>query len=422
MNSFLYTLSYAILFSAAHTVGLLHPKVRAGVLGRRKVFSRAKRFHNQYPGSTPFWFHIASSGELEQCLPLLDEIKKREPEQKIVLTFFSPTAKRALELESRRRKVLNLQCPWDWADYAPYDFAWSTATFLDLIKPRAFIAIYREIWPNLLKQANLRKVPCYLFAAYFPKESGKFFFLIKPWLSLFTLVGTADLESLESLKAQAPELNISVLGDPRIERVIQRKERQQKPVWREFFPSDPPVFVLASIWPEDWLIIERVLPKLIDLCPALRIVIAPHEPEAKFITEINRKFSAKRWTRFIFEPDSKSSLILDKVGELAEIYQVASLVFVGGSFRKKVHNVLEPAVYGCPLLTGPLIKNSIEALKLSEQGALKIVLNSEELIVEARLLIEDSEERLRRSKIALTFIQSNRGAEIRYVDCLMSKD
>ncbi len=367
MKGCLYSFTYFLALLVAVPASLFSTKVRRGFWGRFGLSRRVRKFRKD-DSRQLFWFHVASSGEFEQCLAILDEIKQLRPQARVFLSYFSPTAKVAVELETQRRISSGHGLSWDFADYSPFDFRFCVKRFLKALRPSHFIAIHREIWPALLEECRKQNVHRLLLGMYLPPQSRASMRRLSSWLGYFEHIGTTEKETANFLTALLPRtVPISVTGDPRIERVLKRKAMQKPPPWKGFFPSK--VIILASLWPEDFGQVSDGLIRLLVLNEGWRIVLAPHEPKEAFVTECQKWFTTnavpgRRWSHWVKSPDLSSHLVVDGVGWLAELYQVATLVFVGGSFHRRVHNVLEPAAYGKPMLTGPYIENSGEAMEL----------------------------------------------------------
>lgn len=418
----LQTLLYPALVGAAHLVSPFSPKVRDAIRGRKGLAARVAAITAGW--SSPVWFHVASSGELEQALPVMDAIKRRRPETRIFLSYFSPTARRGIELETERRVAAGLPAPWDASDFGPYDFSGSVGAFLDALEPRAFVAIHREIWPTLLSECRRRGIPRYLFATYLPPGRASLVAWYRDSLKEFDLIGATGEETArllrERLGAEGPD--VRVMGDPRVERVLRRKEMRPEPEWARAF-ADQTVVVLASLWPKDFAAIAPALEQVLATLPGVRLVLVPHEPRGEFPAKLaswltDRGLPARRWSVWQADTDRESHLVVDGVGFLAELYRVATAVFVGGSFQARVHNVLEPAAYAKPVFTGPYIENSGEAREMWEKGILSRVDDAGALARELLLLLEDPDAQAEHARRLSDYITARAGAAEAYADVL----
>ncbi|NBT59038.1 hypothetical protein EBT16_09675, partial [bacterium] len=342
----------------------------------------------------------------------------------IVLTYFSPSAERALALESERRRKANLDCPWDFADYSPFDFVWSVRYFLSLAKPEAFIAVHREFWPEALESCRKNKIPCYLMGAFFPSPLSWFSFFYKTCLTRFKQIIAVDERTRNYLLAFRPGLPVVVLGDPRVERVLlRRKLFTSSQAWRPFFENQT-ILIGASFWEEDYQVFRQSVKTILEAFPQCRLILVPHEPSPGRLKKWKEDLSSlglsfRLWSHWLRSPDSSSHLLVDKVGLLAELYSVGACVVVGGSFKRRVHNVLEPLVYECGVVTGPFIDNSSEARELGSRGILKLVHDSSELGSVVVELIQDPEKRQALIEGAHSFLKERENTSVKHVAVLL---
>lgn len=408
-----YSILYSLGFSCVFVCAPFSKKVRRGLWERIGLVKRV-RAYRQRMARGPIWFHVASSGELEQCLPIMDEAKGP-----IFLSFFSPSAKDAIRCEENRRHEANLKVPWGGADYLPFDWNFTVAPFLGALKPACLVIIRREVWLGVLTACRKERISCYLVASYFSPQSKKWLWLYRRGLSLFDEIGTVCEDTTRTIRSLGLN-NVSTLGDPRIERVYFRK-RIYSPRKESKWLNSRPLFLLGSIWREDFDAISSALAKFLVEFPIYRLLIAPHEPREPFIRTIQKwgkthSFSLQlvsKWT------DSDAShILLDRVGELAELYQFSRIAFVGGSFHSRVHNVLEPAVYGNPIFTGPFIENSPEAVEMAYRGDLVSIKNGEALFLELSKIVKDESLWEKRSRGTLAYLASQLGASSRYLNLI----
>jgi len=410
-------------------LGLLSPfskKLRGGLFGRLGLNTRLSRAVDSWkPQEKKVWIHFSSAGEFEQALPVLDSIKASSATTRIVLTYFSPSAERAIEYEIKRRQSYHLSCPWDFADYSPFDFPWTIRKFLNILQPSCFTAIHRELWPELLFECRLRNIPCYLIGAYFPPSSRTGSLFYRFCLNHLNKIAVVDEPSRQKLIDMNPALSISVLGDPRIERVLFRKKHfSSSGAWKNLFQGQT-VLVGASLWDEDFDVLLNSLIEMGEKTSHLRVVIVPHEPNEGRINSWSDElkaigFNVRKWSDWIKSPEPQSHLIVDQVGLLAELYSVATCVLVGGSFKKRVHNVLEPLVYHCGIVTGPFISNSSEATELAKQEILSVVSNSSELTRALAGFLNSSEKREEIANKAIHFLSQKEGVSQNHVSMILN--
>jgi len=415
--SFGYGAAYAAGLVGACLAAPFSKKIRRGLAGRRGIAVRYA-CHARTLGPKPLWFHVASAGELEQCLPVLDALKWEAPEKRVLLTYFSPSAESALRQEIRRRELAGLALPWDAADYSPWDFPPSADRAVATIGPSDLVVVHRELWPGLLAAAERRGVKRHLVATNWTKDTlGE---RARATLERFAFVGTIRLDTATRLKKWLPSVEIEPLGDPRIDRVLSRKGWAKDSLWKRELRRTP-VLVGASLWDEDFEALKPLLAECLEHFPGWRIVLVPHEPTANRVADFaafftSRKAPVKPWTTWSKEPErDRSHLVVDGVGWLAELYGGAEVVFVGGSFKKKVHNVLEPAAYGRPILTGPLIANSPEACEMAAANVgFRKAETPESLKAKGREWLGSAEKRAEASAWLERYLVDRQGAGLRY--------
>lgn len=417
MRRFGYAVLYALCWCLAWFVAPFSKKLRRGLVARIGIGRRYDSYRVAL-GAKPLWFHVASAGELEQCLPILDALKWEAPEKGIFLSYFSPSAENALAREIKRRELSGLATPWDAADYSPWDFPRAADRALKAIDPSDLIVVHRELWPGLLMAAEERSVRRHLIATNWTKDTlGT---RAREALERFTFVGTIRPDTATRLKKWLPSVPVEPLGDPRIDRVLSRKGWAKDSLWKREL-SRTPSLVGASLWDEDFEALKPLLAECLERFPEWRLVLVPHEPTASRVAQYasfftSRNAPVKAWSTWSQQPErDRSHLIVDGVGWLAELYGGAEVVFVGGSFRKKIHNVLEPAAYGRPILTGPLITNSPEACEMAAGGVgLRKAETPEALRAKGREWLESPEKRKEASAWLETYLTERQGAGLRY--------
>lgn len=306
----------------------------------------------------PIWFHCAS-GELEYAKPVIDRLKRASPETKILVTYFSPSIAKA----ARSYPGVDFACPSPWE--RPEDLS----AFIEWHRPRALAIARTDTWPEMLRQAKLAGLPTILFSATLPESSGRARgfgrWLSRAAFSLLDHVLCVSEEDRRVFEAIGVGGELRVGGDTRYDQVFQRLAHP-KPVRAELFNETDarPVLVAGSTWEED----EAVLiPCASELRGHLRWVIVPHEPTPTHLAklEVQLRESGLTFTRYSSASawSSEDVLIVDKIGILAELYSFGRFAFVGGSFKKSVHSVMEPLAAGCLTFVGPFHVNNREALE-----------------------------------------------------------
>ncbi|MDR0758063.1 MAG: 3-deoxy-D-manno-octulosonic acid transferase [Tannerella sp.] len=307
------------------------------------------------------WFHAASLGEFEQGRPLMEMVHKRYPQYKILLTFFSPSG-------------YEVQKNYDGADvvcYLPFDTPYRVKKFLNLANPCVAIFIKYEFWLNYLVELKRREIPAYVVSAIFRKEQ-LFFRSYGRWyrraLSCFDRLFVQD-ESSAQLLAEYGITCVSVCGDTRFDRVIDVRHQARILPALDVFAGDGkyPVLVAGSTWPQD----EDLIIHYFNSHPAMKLIIAPHEIHREHLLDIESKL--QRPSLRISEIDRQSvadrdCLIVDSFGLLSSIYRYGQMAYIGGGFGKGIHNTLEAAVYGIPVIFGPNYHKFKEAKDLIALG------------------------------------------------------
>lgn len=341
-------------------------KIRTMIEDRRQ-----KNF--QHLPSRPFWIH-ASSGEIEYAKSVIRALKENFPQVPILVTYFSPSAK----------KLIHQFAGVDLALPLPWDTRSEVSRFLRFYRPRTLMIARTDVWPEMAYQARQQKIPSLLFAATLAEQSSRKNIFLAP-LSRFAFhclddifcVTEADVDNFESLRVKTP---IKIAGDTRFDQVLYRLKHPQ-PVPDNFRgPLTAPTFIIGSSWPQDEAVI---LPTLKDWCASGRkVIMAPHEIKPERIQELKGKLQTMGLTEAVW--------IVDQVGFLQELYALAakipgSVAFVGGSFKDKVHSVMEPLACGLAVAVGPYHLNNREALQFQHVAlaadffAVNVVTSSDEL-------------------------------------------
>ena len=305
----------------------------------------------------PIWIH-ASSGEFEYAKPVISAIKKWQPRIPIVVTYFSPSYAEHIKKHSGVDKCLPL----------PLDLPGPTNEFIEKLNPQMLLVARTDLWPEILLAAKKNKIPSLLFSSTFRPLSGLryfFFFYYKLIFNKFSDVFCVSESDSASIKKTNTHTPVSVFGDTRFDQVVSRLQNS-KPINENIFKNiNCPIFIAGSTWPEDENIILPGL-KLFLKNKRFVLVIAPHEPTLVRLQKLEKRLTQLKLS---FECYSKSMqfqsevLIIDQVGILAELYTKANLAFVGGSFKSKVHSVMEPLAAGLVTLVGPMHKNNREAIE-----------------------------------------------------------
>ena len=310
------------------------------------------------------WFHASSLGEFEQGRPLIEKIKAEHPEYKILLTFFSPSG---YEVRKNYGGV-------DVVCYLPFDTPYRVKKFLDLSKPVMAIFIKYEFWDNYLSELKRRNIPVYIVSAIFRKEQLFFKWyggMYRKVLSYFTHIFVQDDASRELLSKYGVT-NVSVFGDTRFDRVQDvYKNTKQVPMVELFVNNNRSDNQLTMVAGSSWQQDEEVYLNYFNEHPELKLIIAPHEIHKDHLMHIEsmlKRPSIRLSEATEKDIKGKSCLIVDSFGLLSSIYRYGDLAYIGGGFGAGIHNVLEAAVYGIPVIFGPKYQKFKEARDLLQVG------------------------------------------------------
>lgn len=391
---------------------LFNPKARLWLEGRKGGFQGLKfkvqgsnvRDPNLKPQTSNFklvWMHCASLGEFEQGRPLLETIRQQYPDARILLTFFSPSGYEVQKNYSGADQVA----------YLPMDSKKAAKQFLDAVQPSLVLWVKYEYWYYFLVELKKRNIPTLLVSGIFRIDQPFFKWygrLHRYMLESFShfFVQTADSKAL--LEKLHFVNNVTVSGDTRFDRVIEIAEKFTAIPPVENFCGSHPVIVAGSTWTED----EEELDHYANTNPHIRFIIAPHEVHEEHIKQIERLFkNTIRYSRLGENAGNANVLIIDNVGMLSKLYRYATITYVGGGFGDDgVHNVLEAAVYGKPVLFGPEYDKYVEAEDLVEAGGAFPIENALELEQKLNGLLNDQGQYDASCTAARNYVYSKKGA------------
>lgn len=412
-----YEMGIRVFAAAAGLFQPFFPKVRQYLLERQNW----QRQLEGLPRSC-LWFHFSSSGEFEQCASVMDALRSRS-QDKILATYFSPTGGRAIRLEEKRRESSGRKLGWDAVLPLPIDGRREISAFLDRVQPKSAVFVHREFWPGIFHACAQRGIPLTLIAVGFSRRLNGLGKWLTDCLPKSATWNFTDSDSMQNAGLKGVIQRVD--GDPRVDRVLARKAvacttRQDVP---------PLTLTFASVWKED---AARLLEGIQTFCrafPEWRILIVPHEPDRElqtFLAEGLGKAALRCIEVHREAPISTAScgegavFVSTAVGTLFELYRESSVVFVGGSFRGRVHSVLEPACYGLPIVTGPHVERSRDALGLQGVGALEVAKDGLDLWQRIHRICGSTETRHRLSERALRFVQEKAGASERLAERIVA--
>lgn len=388
-------------YAGVRAGALWNKKLKLWVEGRKDLPQRVARVIR--PDDLVIWFHAASYGEFEEGRPLIEKIRKKYPQYKLVVTFFSPSGYEAYKNYPHADGVF----------YLPMDISKQVKAFLDVLHPDIAVFVKYEFWLNLLDELARRKIFSFVISARFLPGSRFFKSYGAPFrhaLKAFKTIFVQDRRSVELLNGIGFH-NVVQAGDPRFDRVKAVAETAWRNAVIEKFKGDRKLFVAGSLVDESD---EALLQGLINNHPATKFLIVPHEmdikPMRKFIANIQQE--ARLFSECSEETDFSQTqvLIVNTVGMLSKLYRYGSWAFIGGGFDLGIHSVIEASIYGLPAAFGPNYRKNRPGIEMIELGACTSVRNIEEL--EAWFSpLEFDEEKLREvSKIAYDYTRENCGA------------
>ncbi|MFM2369068.1 MAG: hypothetical protein RL619_1368 [Bacteroidota bacterium] len=401
MMLFLYNLIVRIAGFLLKIIAFFSPKIKLFVDGRKVVFPTLEQ--KIKPSDKTIWFHAASLGEYEQGLPVIEKVKEKFPQHKIVVTFFSPSG-----YEVRKNNTVA-----DVTVYLPLDTKKNAQEFLKLVHPDLVFFIKYEYWLNYLSELKNQNTRTYLISGIlrenqmFFKWYGSFY---RKALNTFTYFFVQN-ENSKKLLLQLGKTNVAVSGDTRFDRVAAILEKDNTLDFISNFKNDTLTIVIGSSWPKD----ENLLVDFINSNNHnVKFIIAPHNIKDDQIQQLKNSITKK--TILFSEKENAilaeyDVLIINTIGILTKIYSYSDIAYVGGGFGNPgVHNILEPATFGVPIVIGPNYSHFAEATALMNLEGCISISNKKELGTAFTNLILNEIERQERGHICSTFVQMNKGA------------
>ncbi|WP_239990721.1 3-deoxy-D-manno-octulosonic acid transferase [Marixanthomonas ophiurae] len=371
------------------------------VSGRTQVFENLAQ-HITSKDKT-IWFHCASLGEFEQGVPIMKAVKREFPNHKIVVSFFSPSG-----YEVKKSTPVA-----DVVIYLPLDTISNAKKFINVVHPSLVLFVKYEFWPNYLFELKNRNIPTLLISGLF--REGQVFFkghgsFMRKALKSFDHIFVQDKTS-EALLHSINITNVTVSGDTRFDRVSHQIEHDNSLSFISAFKENSLCIVCGSTWPED----EAVLLKYInEASEDVKFIIAPHNIDTSKIEHFRKKLKGSS-VKYSEKEGKKladySVFIIDTIGLLTKIYSYADIAYVGGAMGKTgLHNILEPATFGVPIVIGKNFENFPEAKRLQQLAGLYAVDSAAECTEILNKLVTNSSFREKTGMIAEHFVNSNTGA------------
>jgi len=406
----LYSLAIIIYTGLIHLAALYNDKARLWVSGRKGWKKKLEKSFT--PGEKTIWVHCASLGEFEQGRPVIEMIKERAPGFRILLTFFSPSG-------------YEIRKDWPLADhicYLPADTRSNAEAFARIVNPEIVLFVKYEFWSNYLTALRRRDIPVYLISAIF--RPGQHFFrwyggFFRSILRKYSHIFVQDAGS-EKLLSGIGISAVSVAGDTRFDRVVQIAASAKIIPMIEAFASGEKVFMTGSSWRQD----EEIIAEYINNYPdRMKWIFAPHEIDNSNIERLGKLLKV-RYARF---SEGRSDfqdvrvLIIDNIGLLSSAYRYSCIAAVGGGFGKGIHNILEPACWGLPVLFGPNHEKFREAVDLLRSGGAFTYIDYGSFSDILNSLLSDSDLHARASEISAGYIEGKKGATGKIVEIVLAR-
>lgn len=394
-------------------VSVLNPKLKKFVQGRKNVFQLLQQ--KIKPSDLIIWIHCASLGEFEQGRPIIENIKILNPNYKIILTFFSPSGYEVRKNYDKADVVL----------YLPLDTPINTIRFLDVTHPQIAIFIKYEFWANYLQNLHKRNIPTLLISGIF--RANQYFF--KPYFSwyrnqlkYFTHFFVQDENSAKLLHNIGFQ-NITISGDTRFDRVFALRNEKTDLTNVQCFVSETKVLIAGSTWPPD----EELLLQYIQQSQQanLKFIIVPHDIHQEHINILQHKLKIPSLLFSELNTNNCSEakvLIVNTVGLLGKLYRFADVAYVGGGFGVGIHNILEPATYGIPIVIGKNYHKFKEAVDLVSLEGCFSVANQQEFNNIVNKLMFDAFFRKQAGNKTQTYVEDHQGATMKilhYIEKLL---
>jgi len=395
----IYNVGILIYTAIIHFLSPFNKKAGLWVKGRKGWADKVKQKIN--PDDKYIWIHCASLGEFEQGRPVIEMMKMKLSGYKIVLTFFSPSG-----YEIRKKYPYA-----DFICYLPGDTPSNAARFIDIVNPAFVIFVKYEFWNNYISVLYKKGIPLYLISGIFRPEQhffkwyGSFF---RQLLNKFSHIFVQDQRSL-ALLHEIGIKNISVAGDTRFDRVQQIAANAQDIPYLSLFRGNEKMFLAGSSWEQD----EEIIVQYINRYPErMKWVFAPHEIENTNIEKLEKLIKVKhiRYSQFSDLHSDARVLIIDNIGMLSSAYRYAYIAAIGGGFGRGIHNILEAACWGIPVIFGPNYKKFREATELIKQNGAKSFKSFEDFSLILDSYLSDKDFYLKSGKTAADYVSQNTGA------------
>jgi len=401
-----YHLFLLVYKAGIHIVALGNKKAKRWIAGRKGIFKKLRNTVSGFSNQKIIWMHCASLGEFEQGRPVLQKLKETNSTVKIIISFFSPSG---FEIVKNNKEFTNIF-------YLPMDSKLHAEKWMNILKPDLVLWVKYEYWHYYLKEIQKRNIPLLMISGIY-RESQTFFKwyggFYRNMLKPFTHFFVQNESSKEWLEKLVYSEKITVSGDTRCDRVINIAQNFTEVAGIANFCGDKKVIVAGSTWEED----EAEWTHFVREHPEIKFIIAPHEIDEENLKDVQKEFAGSvfysEWIadRTQFNNRPVNCLIIDNIGMLSRLYYYATITYVGGGFGYDgLHNILEAAVYGKPVIFGPEYDKNFEAEELLECSGAITIKNAIELEKAVNNLLNAPSELLARSEAAKKYVYKNAGA------------
>ncbi|MDH4068883.1 MAG: 3-deoxy-D-manno-octulosonic acid transferase [Ignavibacteria bacterium] len=406
-----------LLWISFQISGLFNAKIRRGIRGRDGLLESLKKWNDSVSTGMRIWIHSSSMGEFEQAKPIIGKLRRQYPDLTVLVSFFSPSG-----LENSRNYPLA-----DYVTYIPFDSHRNARRFIDLVRPDLALFVRYDLWPNHIWELKRRNIPVCIVNATLSRLTIRRLPFVRGFhrslynaLEAILTVSGSDAETYRLFGLTSPR--IEVMGDTRFDQVSARcQEAKNKPFLPEQITKGRRVLIGGSCWHEDDAVLFPAFFRIAASLPEALLIYVPHEPTERHLTGVAEALRGRAlWCRLsaIDRYQGEPVIVVDSIGKLLALYAEADVAFIGGSFGQGIHNVLEAAVFGIPVVFGPRHQNSQEPLELVEIGGAFVVANEEEMVRTVGNLLDDQIARDAAGRRSSEFVARHTGATDRLVSRL----
>lgn len=413
---------YPLLIFIFTILSIINGKVRSGFIGRFSTQRKLNKYFSKISiNSNIYWFHAASLGEFNQLLPVLEGVKKVEPDSVAIVSFFSSSG-----YQNASSNLMDLKI------YLPFDFLWSVNKALDTVSPKKLVFATYDLWPNLIWSAKRKNIHTNIFASRIKDDSYKmkpifriFYQSIYRSFSTIYTISEKDRSYLSGIIGKANTPRLRVLGNPRFDMVKKSADSFLEEKKGDILSRDTRL-ILASMHDEDDQTIFPAVWELLKIFPKLKILYVPHEPSSAVVRRYRKVFQGKGFEPYTITDKKNSKLpdarvvIIGIVGILPKLYWQGKIAYIGGGFSTGIHNVMEPAVAGLPVIFGPDYKHFQEAEDLLDSGGGFTIDSNESFRNTFESLFTNEEYFLESSTAAKNVIERNLGSANRIVGSIIN--